>query len=322
MRWTLDQLPAEVADPIRRFCADTGTEEGRIVLWDTGDYGVFVSTGERFFANLDMKRMHAPRYVERRGDGVRRRRRPRADAGDLLDLLREHMLPKLGEPVILDVGGYVGRFAIECAFLLRQRGISGPVHCFEPGYTVPLIEANLALNGLADEVVVHPLALSSGSGTMTYRVRAGVMISGRLTELPDADASKAVDTVSGSEFLAARGIVAPLVVKVDTEGFEPRVLDGFADYPAFDRSVFIIELWPAGLTTSMRTGERFADFVHERFVVVDIRNSLYPRYSGMVTDLIEYAERFDFTKGNVDLLLVPRALADAALLDHIRTALA
>lgn len=320
-RWTLEQLPAAVADPVRRFCAETGTPERNIVLWDTGDYGVFVSTSERFFANLAMKRLNACRYLERRGDGVRRRRRQRPDAGDMLALLWDGLAGATGDPAVLDVGGYVGRFAIECAFMLRARGLPGPVHCFEPGYTVPLIEANLALNGLADQVRVHPVALSHRSATMTYRVRNGVMISGRLSDLPDADSSMAVETLTGVDFLRARGIEGPLVVKVDTEGFEPQVVDGFLDHPGFPASVFIVELWPAALSVRMRTGETFAEFVHDRFQVVDIRNSLYPKFSGMVPDLSRFAASFDFRKGNVDLLLIPRALADEPLLRALRETL-
>ena len=130
-----------------------------------------------------------------------------------------------GGDVVYDVGANIGLVALIVA--LDPRGHSSVVHCFEPEpRNFAQLEGNIRLNGLADRVHAHRLALSDRAGETDLYVRGGPG-EGRHSTVTRAGstASIRIRTEPLAAF-AGRAGHTPDVVKIDVEGAEGRVLDG------------------------------------------------------------------------------------------------
>jgi FkbM family methyltransferase len=177
-----------------------------------------------------------------------------------LDLARRLLQP--GD-VMVDVGANVGIFTLVAAAAV---GPAGEVHAFEP---VPAnherLAENVALNGLSN-VVLHRVAVGDEEGTTTLGI-------------PPETARASGGTMSGFFVvgLTDRAIAAPLVrldgpaaglpaggrqirlVKLDVEGFEPRVLAGMGALLATQRVDFL--LLEVSVYNLRRQGLAIADVV-------------------------------------------------------------
>lgn len=125
-----------------------------------------------------------------------------------------------------DVGGNVGLyslFAAECG---------ADVVTFEPWLeNAATIERNLRLNDLSARVVPKALAAEGGDREFTLDER-GTPGSGRGSLLDDwQDGQKhTVECVRGDVAIDRDGLPVPTVAKIDVEGAELEVLEGFGEY--------------------------------------------------------------------------------------------
>ena len=138
-----------------------------------------------------------------------------------------------GETAV-DVGANFGWHTLGFA---RAVSPGGRVLAFEPVPTTrEHLAANLALNGVADQVVVHPCAVGATAGPSTIYTFAGASLaeaSGSALGRDDAT-PHAVTVVTLDAMLAADGGALPALVKVDVEGFELAVFRGAAVVLAFE----------------------------------------------------------------------------------------
>ncbi len=196
------------------------------------------------------------------------------DMRTLVDLLAARLgrHPLRGLEMI-EVGGNIGSTTLQALTALG----AARVHVLEPvPANVRLLRANLELNGLREQAVVHQVAASAEPGSL------------RLTLSPDNSgdnrvAPGAVDAILDSwephdrrevitvpavtlDDLAATAGVDPGrvgMIWIDAQGHEPWILDGASSLLAAGVPL-ICEYWPAGLT---RAGglERFEELVAARF---------------------------------------------------------
>jgi FkbM family methyltransferase len=147
------------------------------------------------------------------GDMIRRSGAPYEY--DLLRALRR--VAPCGSTVI-DVGANIGNhtlyFAVACGCI---------VHAFEPNPSaLRCLEANVALNRLEEQVILHPEALSNRTGHAALRQLLPEEADlGTIAVVPDANGTASMvrlDDVSISGHVS--------VLKVDVEGGEPEVLEG------------------------------------------------------------------------------------------------
>lgn len=127
----------------------------------------------------------------------------------LLHLLRSH-------DVFADVGANTGTYTV-----LASAHVGAYSIAFEPvAAALHWLQANLAANGVTDRVRLVRKAVSSHTGTVHFTQHLDAM--NRVLEAPAAD-SVMVDCTTLDEGL--QGDV-PLLVKIDVEGNEHRVLQG------------------------------------------------------------------------------------------------
>jgi FkbM family methyltransferase len=151
--------------------------------------------------------------------------------GSELRFLRRSLRP--GDAV-LDVGAHVGLFTLVAA---RRVGPSGQVHAFEPApENLARLQANVLLNDFGN-VVVNPVAVGAAAGTASVG----------LNEVGIRSGSSGAYTVGGEHGQVQVEVVAlddyvpdrlrdrrVRLMKIDAEGQEPEVIEGFAG--TLDRS--------------------------------------------------------------------------------------
>ena len=143
--------------------------------------------------------------------------------------------------VLLDCGANVGMYTIWAAATRRVR-----VYAFEPeAQNYALLNRNILLNGLAESVSAYCMGLTDSSGLSTLHI-ADLRVGGSCHALGEPldfrhQPLKAVfdqGSIAGTidELVAARAIPVPTHIKIDVDGFEPKVIAG-ARRTLCDRSV-------------------------------------------------------------------------------------
>jgi FkbM family methyltransferase len=142
---------------------------------------------------------------------------------EVFQYVRERIRP--GQTVF-DVGAYVGIYSI---ILSRWLGSTGKVFAFEPApHTLKLLHRHLRLNGVRDRVLITPAAVGEEVGFATLCVQ-GDHIQNTLSPLASGLGGHyeevMVPVVTLDQFCTEHG-VRPDWIKIDTEGWELRVLRG------------------------------------------------------------------------------------------------
>lgn len=142
-----------------------------------------------------------------------------------------------------DVGANVGYVTL---LLARAVGPAGRVEAFEPfPANVERLRANVALNGLAEYVRVHPAAAAGISGGLRFLVGRSNDTgkaegsAGRQENYPD---SLEVAGLALDDFVYVEGNPPPQLVKMDIEGGEVLALPGMRRLLAQARPVLLLEL--------------------------------------------------------------------------------
>jgi FkbM family methyltransferase len=161
----------------------------------------------------------------------------------LVSLIAERLLGG-GGGTLIDVGANIGLVAI--AALERSRACCV---AFEPE---PDNHARLCRNvrrhGLQARMEMHRVALDAESGEVELALCAGNSGDHRLAHgsVPDGWSRLCVPAVRLDEVLAGRELARPVVMKLDAQGAEVRVLHG-AQRTLAQVDALIVEWWPAGL---------------------------------------------------------------------------
>ncbi|MDB5705959.1 MAG: fkbM [Sphingomonas bacterium] len=124
---------------------------------------------------------------------------------------------------LIDIGANIGIVSV----LLGKQFPGRTVHAFEPAPTTfTALKANVALNGLAN-VRCHQLAVSAEPGSIEFEAHPTRRATARIATAGGSD-TQIVEATTLDAFVAAQGITAIGLLKVDVEGFESLVLRGAA----------------------------------------------------------------------------------------------
>ncbi len=196
---------------------------------------------ERLFKNVT--------FTMRRGvgKGIRRRYgfgfKPRGPATPEETFLLE---VDFAGKTIFDVGGYVGVYA---TFFARQAGPDGRVWSFEPNpRNFEELTFNTALNGVANVTLLN-FGLGDGQGQIEFVVNPAYPARGSADAATRAALLKkpgsraiTVEVHRLDDLIADGSLPQPDFVKLDVEGLEADVLNGFSQTIADRRPDLFIEI--------------------------------------------------------------------------------
>ena len=167
-------------------------------------------------------------------------------APELLELLCALLTRGLRAGTLLDVGAHIGLVSIGVAQRTAARALA-----FEPApANAALLRRNVAQHGLGERIEVHACALDSEPGKVLLALsdhNSGDhhLRSAALAPTHEPNAGVWVKARSLDELLDGRALDRPLVLKLDTQGSEARVLRGArATLERVEHAV--VEYWPYG----------------------------------------------------------------------------
>jgi FkbM family methyltransferase len=144
------------------------------------------------------------------------------------------------DATILDVGANLGLATLALSELVPD----GRVVAFEAGpETARHLAATIAANGVTNCTVV-PSAVGSGSGVVRFETMPSLAAVAHVLQASHATSKEAtieVPVVSLDDWLANAGIDNVAFIKLDTEGYEPWVLDGAREVITRDRPAIFME---------------------------------------------------------------------------------
>lgn len=162
----------------------------------------------------------------------------------------------LAEPraVFLDIGANIGQHSLYMAHYAEK------VHAFEPWCPARArLELNLADNAIRN-VSVHPFGLGDASADRQFFAPATANL-GTGSFVPDVNLNAAIDhlpVMRGDEAMAQLAIDRVDLIKIDTEGYEVKVVAGLTDTLARHRPVVVCELSETTLAELGADGGLFA----------------------------------------------------------------
>jgi FkbM family methyltransferase len=167
-------------------------------------------------------------------------------APEIIELLLDLLAGDARTGTLLDVGAHIGLVSLGVA----QRSAASCL-AFEPAPSnAALLARNVARHGLESRIEVHACALDEVAGTGVLELSRDNSGDHRLASKAPrgADASiRGVEVPARTldDLLRGRTLAKPIVLKLDTQGGEARVLrGGAATLPSIRHAV--IEYWPFG----------------------------------------------------------------------------
>lgn len=182
----------------------------------------------------------------------------------MLDLL-VHGLFAQGSGTLIDIGANIGLVSIP---VVEKSGVA--CLAFEPEpFNFTLLKHNILAHGLESKIAANNVALYSEKGQI--QLQRDPSNSGDNRLIRDTNATKAanretrtitVDADRLDALIDPERLAHPVVVKMDTQGAEVRVLEGARQIlPHVD--YLISEYWPRGLWLMGDTPQRFQNLVDD-----------------------------------------------------------
>lgn len=142
------------------------------------------------------------------------------------------LAPWFNGGLFVDAGANVGNHTLYMTLMLGAERVIA----FEPNPpAIRVLELNVALNGLADRVTIHPVGLSDKPGRASVHLPYA-NLGGASLEVSD---SGEFEIVTGDSVLADEPVS---FIKIDTEGLEMQVLAGMRETIVRHRPVIFVEV--------------------------------------------------------------------------------
>jgi FkbM family methyltransferase len=179
----------------------------------------------------------------------------------------EELFTKRIYDTFLDVGANLGFYSLIAA----GYSASARVYAFEPHpYTFSLLQENVHANHDDEKISCFQYALGDQNGSVPFSDIPGDPENQVLDSVSHVDSSIKVDLYRGDHFCQQMGIL-PQVIKIDVEGYENHVFDGFSSILNAVQLIFV-ECWELDKTIKILCdmagfiGPYKIDFKNRRFV--------------------------------------------------------
>ena len=170
-------------------------------------------------------------------------------------MLALHFLRK-GD-LFIDVGANVGTYAVLASGVRRAT-----TWAFEPdSNTVRSLKRNLAINNLNELVTVYELALGDADSEILFTV--GKDTENRVVSAGENDVR--VVHQRRLDALIDGALHSVIMIKVDVEGYQEKVLEGAKELLADDRLKIVVLEWPTPLNRELLSSLHFTEVHYEPF---------------------------------------------------------
>jgi FkbM family methyltransferase len=183
-------------------------------------------------------------------------------AKGLVDLVVDRLFGE-GAGTFIDVGANIGLVSVP---VLERTGAVGIAFEPEPANAV-LLRRNLARHALSDRCEVHAAACYSEPSTLALALSTTNLGDHRLQPSHAAPLARTVvevDAVRLDDVLRGRDLPRPIVLKLDTQGSEVRVLEGAHETLARVDHI-VSEFWPEGIVAQGDHPARFEALMRTHF---------------------------------------------------------
>lgn len=217
----------------------------------------------------------------------------------------------------IDVGANVGMTTIAQAIFYKRCGRHNQVYAFEPGAVFSLLERSIGINKIDDMTTCIRAAASDKAGKVAFHVTPAQSpassLLGAAVSRPGVQGSYEVivDALTLDSFVRERLRPAPaLIVKIDAEGADFRVLNGMKEILAQRLCVVQIEFFPSLVDTY---ADPLAELMamRERFELIAVDDGKLTILDPTRDAILGFIER---TRGKpmpaADVLFVSKAIPD------------
>lgn len=283
------------------FRIDLTEHEGRLAFYYVDDetYGFLPGDARK---NLEMTASLAEEY----------RQTPKVAPKTIFSCVFDHYWAHNLAFAFIDVGANVGTLAIDAGRLVRMAGRQNRLVAFEPGIYKSLLPYNLELNGLESLVRHEVLAVSNYDGLALMLAELGNSVNNRISirDVATEWRSEVIRTVKLDTYCAKNDISEHLVLKIDTQGHDWKVLQG-AEALRHDRLVTtLFEFTPWALRTYCDPVQVLTELLKTNWVIDCKQHCVGPRV--LVTDSVTGVTNADQPPGFwTDMMLIPRKLPEA-----------
>lgn len=217
---------------------------------------------------------------------------------------------------MLDVGAFVGVIGLRCANLARCFGYDVRVKLFDPSIAGSLIPYNIEVNHLQDFPVEHvPKAVSLMNGPMLFSSVPGHLDSAHVVK--EGEAGKTLNYIVRSttfpEYFKSHPTDRHQIIKIDTEGMEPFLVQQLVNLSLPGGFSAIIELTPSAFAELGVDLGRFLAEISKTFDLFELYHfplSTKVRHVELDTIAAFVREVQRYPHGHTDLLMTPHSLPD------------
>jgi FkbM family methyltransferase len=179
--------------------------------------------------------------------------------------------------VFYDIGANTGFFSLIAANIV---GPKGAVYAFEPvPENADVLRRNATLNRFG-HLELFPVAVADKSGEAEIFVSewdGGAALASSPVSSPDLCGSKRVTVVTLDEFIRARQLRIPSVIKIDVEGVELSVLHGMRETIKDHKPVLMCEIDDGKRDAFQRRWLEMDDYIQKLGYTIIHLESSYPR---------------------------------------------
>jgi FkbM family methyltransferase len=218
----------------------------------------------------------------------------------------------------IDIGANYGMTTIAQAIFYKRCGKMNGVYAFEPGEIFPLLKESVYINRVDNIVECIEAAASDQPGKVRFhntprQSPASSLLSAAVSRTGVEEVkTKEVNCVTIDDFVKTIPDTEGLLIKIDAEGADFKVVDGMNNCLKEKICCFQIELFPSLLETYANISEIINGLL-KHFYVID--NGQFPGEIINNDMLLGYIVRVKETKLlSSDLLMIPKRLPSAEIL--------